>query len=462
MKENKIAEKYSYMILILTLIAIIICVIFDIFLFYGFLASIIFTLIILRKIGFSKVKLSKILKQGINEYKSLFILVALIGAMISIWMASGVVPTMLYLGLKYMQNTNFLLASFILTSIVSIFMGSAFGTISSVGITLLGLTKLFGIPDYILLGAIISGAYIADKASPLSSSVILTMSTVKINYREFLMSLFQTFIPTYLISGLVYYLLGRSYTISTSPLEIENFISAINSNFVISPLLLLLPISIIIMSFLGVKMIRAMSLAIVAGSIVSVLLQGENFLQVLISTISGYSVSTSSEQLNSILVSGGMISMLQVILIIAGATSMSNLFQETNILDPIIDKFTSKIKSKGELIVKTGLISSLLTLISDQSVGIILPGKLLSSKYKELDVHNSILARTIADTASSIAPLIPWNVNALFILSTTGISAAKYLAFAVLCYLSPLITIIFAYIYEFRDSKLSRKISPLK
>lgn len=440
MWENKLPEKYSFIILIITLISIMTCVIFNIFLFYGFLASIIFTLVILKKVGFSTKELLDIIKQGINEYKSLFLLVSLIGAMISIWMASGVVPTMLYLGLKYMQNTNFLLASFILTSIIAIFMGSSFGTVSTIGITLLGLAKIFSVPDYILLGAIVSGAFIADKASPLSTSLILTMETVNLNFRDMMKSIIQTLLPTFIISGLIYYLIGKSYTIKVSTIEIDNFISALNSNFIISPILLLLPISIIIMSFLGVKMIKAMSLAIIAGAIVSIVLQGANFPDVIVSIVSGHSINTNSNQLNTILVSGGMLSMIPVILIIAGATSMSNLFQQTNLMNPIIERLTLGIQSKGELILKTGLISGFLTFISDQSVGIILPGKLLSSKYREFDIDNSILARTIADTGIVISPLIPWNVNSLFILSTTGISTAKYAPFAILCYLSPLIT----------------------
>ncbi len=457
MSESRIPEKYSYIILLITLIVIMTCVIFDVFLFYGFLISILSALIILKKIGFSINELRSIIKLGINEYKYLFLLVALIGAMVSIWMASGVVPTMLYLGLKYMQNTNFLLASFILTSIIAIFMGSAFSTISTVGITLLGLAKIFGVPDYVLLGAIVSGAYIADKASPLSSSIILTMGTVRINYREFLVSMVQTFIPTFIISGLIYYFIGESYAVTISTSEVENFTSALNSSYLISPLFLLLPLSIIIMSFLGLNMVRAISSAVIVGVVISVLVQGANLFDTITSIFIGYSINTDSPHLNSILVSGGMISMLSVILIIAGATSMSNLFQATRLMDPIIRKLTSGIKSKGELIAKTGLISGLITFVSDQSVAIILPGKLLQDKYKELEIDNSILARTIGDTGIAITPLIPWNVNALFILSTTGIPSIKYAVFAVLCYLSPIVTLISAFIYNLHAGKSHSK-----
>lgn len=98
------------------------------------------------------------------------------------------------------------------------------------------------------------------------------------------------------------------------------------------------------------------------------------------------------------------------------------------------------------------MISGILTAISDQSVGIILPGKLLSAKYKELGIENTNLARTLLDT-TVIAPLIPWNVNSLFILSTTGIASNEYAPYAVLCYLSPIITFIFAYLSNYLLNK---------
>lgn len=448
MGENKISEKYTYIILIFTLISITICVISGIFLFYSFLSSIVVASFLFIKSGFSITELFNMIKKGFCEYKSLFILMALIGAMISIWMASGVVPTMLYYGLKYMQGTNFLFAAFVLTSIVSVFMGTAFGTISSIGIALLGLSKIFEIPNHILLGAIVSGAFIADKISPISSLFNLTLETVKISYKEAFIPILKTLLPAYLVSGLLYYFIGKKYSIVLVNSNIDNLASAINENFVVSPLLLLLPLSIIIMSFLGMNMVKSVSLALTSGIIISIGLQKANFNDIIIVIFTGYRVNTNSVDLNTVLVSGGMISMISVLLIIAGAISLSSLFQETGLIIPIIKRITLKIKSKEELILKTGFISSVLTAISDQSVGIILPGKLLKDKYRELGIENTTLARTITDTGMVIAPLIPWNVNSLFIFITTGIPTAAYAPYAVLCYLLPIITFIFPYLHK--------------
>lgn len=454
MIESKISEKHTYIILILTLISIASCIILKASLFYGFLSSIVFSSYLFIKSGFSLAKLLNMMKKGLGECKSLFVLMTLISAMISIWMSSGVLPTMLYYGFKYMQDTNFLLASFLLTSIVSVLMGTAFGTISSVGIALIGLSKIFGVPAHILLGAIVSGSFVADKISPLSNLFILTLQTVKISYKESLMPMLKTLIPTYLVSILLYYFIGEKYTLSPIASNIDNLMSSIDSNFVVSPLLLLLPLSIIIMSLLGIKIVKAVSLALGAGIIASFTLQKVSFNDILTALFTGYKINTNSADLNAILVSGGMVSMVSILLIITGAISLSSMFQETGLLIPIIEKITSKINSKEELILKTGLISTSLTAISDQSVGVIIPGKLLRNKYRELGIENTILARTITDTCGVIAPLIPWNVNSLFILTATGIPTMTYAPYAVLCYLLPMLTFIFPYVDKLKSKKV--------
>jgi NhaC family Na+:H+ antiporter len=403
----------------------------------------------LVKNGFSITELLNVIKNGLYQCRTLFILILLIGAMISIWMTSGVVPTMLYYGLKYLQGMNFLFAAFVITSIVSIFMGTAFGTISSIGIALFGLSNIFGIPNYILLGALVSGAFIADRISPISSLFNLTLETAKLSYKNASLSILKTLLPAYFVSGLIYYLIGKRYSIVLSGSKVDSFISAVNRNFVVSPFLLLLPLSIIILSFLGMKIIRALSLALSAGVIVSVWLQKARFIDVIAAIINGYKIKTDSAALNSALISGGTISMISILLIIAGAIGLSSLFQETGFIVPVIEKLTQRIKSYEKLILYTGLISGALTAISDQSVGIILPIKLLSVKYKELEIENTAMVRTISDTGVVIAPLIPWNVNSLFIYITMGIPTMVYAPYAVLCYLSPVFTCIFAYLYKF-------------
>jgi len=146
--------------------------------------------------------------------------------------------------------------------------------------------------------------------------------------------------------------------------------------------------------------------------------------------------------------------MIEVIFIVLGGVTLIKLFEKGNILTPIMDKLMAGAKSRTSLILRTGFISCLMTILTcDQTVGIILPGQILQDKYKEFRLDNTVLARTISDTGTIIAPLMAWNVNSLIIKPIVGISANQYAPYAVLCYLCPIVTIAVAFILYGKGNK---------
>ncbi len=449
MENCRVFKSDLSIILPTTLILIAGCVILNISLVYGFLGSIIVASQILMRRGFSYKEIGKMILEGIMECKTLYLLILLIGATVSIWLSSGIVPVMIYYGFQYMKGMNFLFSAFLITSMMSIFMGTAVGTISTIGIALLGIGKGFGVPDEVLLGTIISGAFIADKISPISGLLNLTLSTTKTSYKSVMKSMLYTLVPLYLITALIYYLIGRVYTGNAELSNLLHYQQAIVDGFYVSPWLLLLPLGVVCMSVLGVKIIKTISIGLVGGILISRMLQKMAVVDILHAIFYGYQGSTGSAELNSILISGGIRSMLEVLLIVIGAISLSSILEKTGMVKPLVSRSISLVKSKGELVFKTGMISSILTIITcDQTVGIILPGRLLKEKYDELGLGQELLARTISDTGTIIAPLFPWNVNALIIGMITGISAVKYAPYAVLCYVFPLASIVLSYLFK--------------
>ncbi len=452
MHNKNILEKHRYAVLIFTLIAILSCIIFKVSLFYAFFVSIVFSTFIFVKSGFDIVELLVMVKNSLIECRQLLILILLIAALIPVWFSSGVIPTIMYYGFQYMKHMNILFATFILTSIVGVFIGSAFATISTIGIASLGLAKAFGIPDYIILGVIVSGAFLADKMSPISGLVNLTLTTVKTSYKNMLSSMIKILFPAYLIVGSVYFYIGQRYSLAPNSSNINKYATAIKKSFLISPLFLLVPAIIFMLSFLGVKIVNSLSLGLIASMILSITVQNTSISGIFVEVFTGYAANTKYQYLNKILVGGGIISMLEVLLIMGGAISLNSIFQGTGLIKPIVDKIISTIKSKEELIIKTCAISGISTIACDQTVGIILPGQLLRGKYEELGVENKILARTISDTGTIIAPLVPWNVNSLLILAVTGISTVKYAPYALLCYTLPIVTILVTCIFKIKKS----------
>lgn len=442
MTESKV-DFDSYLIFTVSLGLIGLCILLDIPLYLGFSGAVAFSTALLVRKGHKLKALSNMMLSGIKDCATLFIVITLIGATVAVWLSSGAVPTLMYYGFGYVMHINYVLACFLIAAIISVVMGTAVGTISTIGIALIGIGKGFAIPGELLLGAVISGAFIADRLSPLGGLVNLTLKTVDLNYREYVKSMLNTLVPSMIIASAVYYFIGKGYMSAIDMSKIAVFQDNLSRAFVITPLLLLLPIVVLILAVSGVKSIINMSIGVAAGSLISIFIQKSTALQVLQYIISGYKSATGIQELDKILRGGGVQSMFEVLLIVTGAVALSSLLEGTNIINPIIANIVDKAKTKFSLIARTAAFSSLLTIVTcDQTAGIILLGRLLKSRYKEMEISRVKLARTISDTGTTIAPLIPWNINSIIILAITGISTLEYAPYAVLCYIAPLIAVL--------------------
>jgi NhaC family Na+:H+ antiporter len=334
--------------------------------------------------------------------------------------------------------------------LVSYFMGTAVGTLSTVGISLSGIGLSIGIPHGLMVGVLVSGAFIADKISPLSGLLNLVMTTVNRNYKEVFKSMIITLIPTIIITSIIYFFMGSNYIAETE--NLLKYKEAIQEGFNISPALFILPAIVLVLSISGLDSLKTFSIGIIAGAALSIIFQQGSISSIIKALIFGYQGNTPSEELNALLVSGGMISMIEATFIVSGAFILIKIFEKGNVLVPLMDKLIYDIKNRISLIKRTGLISVLMTVVTcDQTSGIILPGTLLQEKYKEMKLDNAVLARTIFDTGVIVAPLMPWNINSFLIKPVMGISAAQYAPYAALCYVCPLVTMIVSYI-QYRDS----------
>ena len=420
-------------------------------LYYGFLAGILFTSLVLFKSGYPLREIWETSLSALKDLKKLLIIILLIGATTSMWLASGVVPTIMYYGFTYMEGLNFLLAAFLIMCLVSYFMGTAVGSISTVGISLSGIGLSMGIPHSMMVGVLVSGAFIADKISPLSGLLNLTMATVNKNYKEVFKSMIKTLLPTIIITSVIYFFMGRNYIAEGQ--NLLKYKEAIRQGFNVSPALFILPALVLILSISGLDSLKTFSIGIIAGGALSIIFQNISLPSVIKALLFGYRGNTPSEELNTLLVSGGMISMIEATFMVAGAFILIKLFERGNVLVPFMDKLTRGINSGMSLIGRTGLISTLMTVVTcDQTSGIILPGTILQEKYQELKIDKAVLARTISDTGTIVAPIMPWNLNSFLIIPITGLGAAQYGPYAVLCYVCPLISMIVSYI-QFKNKK---------
>jgi len=370
----------------------------------------------------------------------MFVFILLIGANISVWMSAGIVPAIMYYGFEYLAEANFLFLAFIITGVMSIFMGTAVGTISTLGLALLGIGQGFGIPSGLLMGVLVSGAFLADKLSPISGLLNLTMEMTETGYRQVLGQMARTLLPVIVIAGGVFYIWGLHYAPQHSQLVLE-YQQGIQASYRITPLLLVLPLGVVLLPLTGIKTMPTVLLGLAGGMALTVAVQGTSFLTTLNYVLWGYQVDSPSAALNSILTSGGIWGMVELALIVLAIIALSGLLEHAGVLDPLLHRPLAAVKRRGQLLFRTGIISVLITAMTcDQTAGIVLQGRSYRDKYRTMGVDDAVLARTISDTGTIVAPLLPWNVNALIVGLATGVTALEYAPYALICLLFPLTT----------------------
>jgi NhaC family Na+:H+ antiporter len=111
---------------------------------------------------------------------AIFILLA-VGALIGTWNLSGTIPTLVFYGIQVLSPSWYYLASALICGVIALSIGSSWTTAGTIGVGLVGIALMLGVSPAITAGAVISGAYLDDKLSPLSETTILTAQMVKVD-----------------------------------------------------------------------------------------------------------------------------------------------------------------------------------------------------------------------------------------------------------------------------------------
>ena len=111
------------------------------------------------------------------------------------WMLSGVVPGMIYYGVKMLNPVMFLFLACSISAVVSVMTGTSWTTIATIGVAFMGIGTVMGYDEAWIAGAVISGAYFGDKVSPLSDTTVLAASSTGVKLFSHIRSLMVTTVP---------------------------------------------------------------------------------------------------------------------------------------------------------------------------------------------------------------------------------------------------------------------------
>ena len=146
-----------------------------------------------------------------DNFKSVagaILILLFVGALAGSWLVSGIIPAMIYYGLKILHPSIFLPSCIIICAIISLVCGSSWTTSATVGIALIGIGKALGIPSGMIAGAVISGAYFGDKLSPLSDTTNLASAMAETELFKHIKYMTLTTVPSITITLIVFLIIG--------------------------------------------------------------------------------------------------------------------------------------------------------------------------------------------------------------------------------------------------------------
>lgn len=400
--------------------------------------------------------------KSIGSAMTAILILLLIGSLAGTWLLGGIVPAMIYYGLQILNPTIFLVAACVVSAVVSLATGSSWSTVATLGVALLGIGRALGMPDGVIGGAIISGAYFGDKMSPLSDTTNLAPAMAGTDLFTHIKYMAWTTIPSISIALIIFLIMGLSTYSGNVYNDITPVLDAISGTFTITPILFLVPALVIFLIIRKVPALPALFFGTLAGAVSALIFQPQiieqvggmeekfhvaAYIAIMKSMYTDISVNTDHEMVNSLLATGGMRGMLNTVWLIMCAMIFGGIMESSGLLHRITESVIKLAHNTGSLVASTAGTCIFFNLTaSDQYLSIVVPGRMFADTYRERLLKPQNLSRTLEDSGTVTSVLVPWNTCGATQATVLGVPTLVFLPYCFFNIISPFMTIIFAYL----------------
>ena len=404
------------------------------------------------------------------------LILLVVGMLIGSWLAAGIVPAMIYYGLKILSPAIFLAAGCILCCIVALATGSSWTTAGTIGIALIGVGTGLDIDPAMTAGAVVSGAYFGDKMSPLSDTTNLAPAIAGSTLFEHIRHMIWTVTPSLLIALIIYVILGFGHGDGADMSQVDLLLESLKDSYTINLALLIPPVLVIVIVALRIPALPGLIAGVVLGCIFGSIFQSihvsewfylvhygfeyvtpEGFDTSLLDfssdeitamAQSGAIAATDVTEYNlaNLLSGGGMESMLWTVNLIICAMTFGGIMDSSGMLASLAEAMLKLAKGVGSLVVITVLSCIFMNIIaSDQYLSIILPGRMYKEAWEDKRLNQKNLSRCLEDAGTITSPLVPWNTCGATMSTFLGVPTFSYLPYAFLNLVNPLVSIFYGF-----------------
>ncbi len=414
------------------------------------------------KNGYGWKELEKGIVHGISLATSPVLILLVVGSLIGTWILAGVVPTMIFYGLKVLEPSIFYAASCVICAVVALATGSSWTTAGTIGVALVGIASAQNLNLGMAAGAIISGAYFGDKMSPLSDTTNLSPAMAGSELFVHIRHMLWTTTPSLLLALVLFSVLGFFGSGVNQAPDLESVNQALTGHFQIGLHLLLPPAAVIVLVIRRMPALPALLIGTFLGGVFAVLFQAVAVLNYVnepglgrvlalvkgcwMVLFQGFALNTGNEVIDSLLTRGGMASMLDTVWLVMSAMMFGAVMETTGMLERIGAGILGMVRGTGSLILATLSTSIGMNIIaSDQYISIVLPGRMFRAEYRRRGLDPKNLSRTLEDGGTLTSPLVPWSTCGAFMAQTLMVPTLSYLPYCFLNLINPVIAAIYGF-----------------
>ena len=410
-------------------------------------------------------KFEEAILDNITSVGTSIVILLLIGAVAGSWMVSGVVPTMIYYGMKVIFPEIFLFASCAISAVIAVMTGSSWTTIATIGVALVGIGTAQGYEPGWIAGAIISGAYFGDKVSPLSDTTVLASSSAGTPLFTHIRFMLVTTVPSFAIT-LIIFLAASLMHGDSAAMQAADFSNDLRQTFNITPWVLLVPVITALLIIRKVSAIATLFIASVVAGVFALIFQPhiigavangtapdmasslsfiDGFKGVCISYYGSTAIDTGNATLNDLVATRGMTGMLNTVFLIIAASTFGGTLVGSGMLQSLTDALVRFVRRRVTMVtatVGTGVFANMIT--GDQYLSILLTSSLYKKLYQERGYESKLLSRSVEDSATVVSVLIPWNSCGMTQATVLKVATLEYLPYCFFNLLSPFMSILIA------------------
>ena len=404
------------------------------------------------RLGHKYKELEQAALNGISNGLGAVLILLAVGALVGTWISGGIVPTIIYYGLKAIHPSIFLLATMVICSLTALATGTSWGAAGTAGIAMMGIGQGLGVPAPITAGAILSGCYFGDKMSPLSDSVILASSMSNVEVVEHIKGMLPIALISYIITGILFTLFGFHYAGNIDMSQVDGVIAAMDQQFYITPFSFV-PV-VIVLALLAMRMpsFPVISFGSLLGIVWAVMIQDVNFLTAFQTAWEPYSILSGVDFIDSILNRGGMSSMLGSVAVIVFGLGFGGLLDKVGVLETVAKMFERRVNSAGSLATSTIATAFMGNVFgSAMYVSLILTPKICAKNYDRLGYKRKNLSRNAEFGGTLTSGMVPWSDNGIYMASILGVATLSYAPFMWLSFVCIIVTIVTSYLGLFVD-----------